>query len=298
MQVQRQFKIPVFTAKKAQFERSRLLISARLRGRRKPLPVHSLIPSKLQYAMMTDALRKAVVHHLPRDISENLGPCQPQLPVDARTVDKPWEKELKFGRWLAVAPGAAHETKRAPTELFMSILVDVKARQKNDSPLGLVFLGDENDRKIALGIYDKISWSGPVLNLAGKLSLWETSLALRDCDMLLSNDSALAHIAEAVNTPVTVLFGPTIEGFGFGPRLPNSRAFSVLLGCRPCSKHGKVPCRYNDKLCFATISPLDVATRILTVLGESGVGSGTSNGPTLKASRLGRPEILPQSRDT
>jgi ADP-heptose:LPS heptosyltransferase len=293
MQVNRQFKVPVFSSGKAQFERSRLLIAARLRGRRKPLPVQALVPSKLQYVTMVDALRKAIHHHLPREVSENPGPCNPRLPVLERTVDKPWEKELKFGRWLAVAPGAAHETKRAPTELFMSILVEIKTRQKSDEPLGLVFLGDENDRKIALGICDKLSWSGPVLNLAGKLTLWETSLALRDCQMLLSNDSALAHIAEAVDTPVTVLFGPTIEGFGFGPRLASSRAFSVLLGCRPCSKHGKIPCRYNDKLCFATISHLDVATRILTFLGENGPTGGE-----FKASRLGRPEILPQSRET
>ena len=99
----------------------------------------------------------------------------------------------------------------------------------------------------------------PVLNLAGKLTLWESSLAIKESAIILSNDSSLCHIGEAVGTRSAVLFGPTVESFGFAPRHPESQAFSAPLGCRPCSKHGKAECRYGDKLCFSLIPAAEVA---------------------------------------
>jgi ADP-heptose:LPS heptosyltransferase len=127
----------------------------------------------------------------------------------------------------------------------------------------LVFFGDDQDRQAALKLADSLNWSGPVLNLAGRLSLWETAVALRETSSLLSNDSSLGHIAEAVDTPTGILFGPTIESFGFAPRMRQSRAFSTLLGCRPCSKHGKITCRYGDKLCFTSLRAEDVAGHLV-----------------------------------
>jgi ADP-heptose:LPS heptosyltransferase len=123
----------------------------------------------------------------------------------------------------------------------------------------LLFLGDESDRKVALELGDLISWPHATLNLAGKLSLWESALALKEADVLLSNDSSLAHISEAVDTPAAVLFGPTIEAFGFSPRMRTSKAFSTTIGCRPCSKHGKTPCRYSDQACFTGLDSKSIA---------------------------------------
>jgi len=107
------------------------------------------------------------------------------------------------------------------------------------------------------------------MNMAGKLELWETALALKQCTVLFSNDSSLGHMAEAVGTPTAVLFGPTIESFGFAPRMPQSRAFSANLGCRPCSKHGKVKCRYGDKLCFAMIGHSRIASFLAATIEAS-----------------------------
>jgi heptosyltransferase-2 len=44
---------------------------------------------------------------------------------------------------------------------------------------------------------------------AGSLSLDETAALLKRCDLLISNDSGIAHLAAAVDTPLLVLFGPT-----------------------------------------------------------------------------------------
>jgi ADP-heptose:LPS heptosyltransferase len=263
--------VAYFSADKAQLARSRLIVAARVRGRRRPLPDEVRGVPKHQFEMMCDALRRGLKHHLPVEMRDGIDAAvRPRLPVPD-SFESPWRKELRFGAWLGVAPGAAHPTKQAPCESMLEVLERVKkqsadAGNRMPSPLGLAFFGDNHDRQIALKIQDRIGWQGPVLNLAGRLSLWETAVALSETSCLLSNDSSLGHIAEAVDTPTAILFGPTVEAFGFAPRMRQSRAFSTPIGCRPCSKHGKVPCRYDDKLCFSGINLEDVATHLVSLL--------------------------------
>lgn len=272
------FGIPYFGAHKSQLARSRMILEARMRGRRKPLPQASLCVPRLQYQTMVDTLRRALRDHLPLEhqIGLETESYHPRLPIPDQ-FDPPWRKELRFGAWLGVAPGAAHPTKEAPLDILAEILLAVRQRlqamsevdQALNYPLGLVFFGDQKDREKARLLLDRLQWTGPVLNLAGRLSLWESAVALHETNALLSNDSSLSHIAEAVDTPTAVLFGPTIEAFGFKPRLHQSRAFSSLLGCRPCSKHGKLPCRYGDKLCFTTLNTNVIANHLSHLLTVS-----------------------------
>ena len=124
----------------------------------------------------------------------------------------------------------------------------------------------EIDQKTAEILIDRLDWQGLVLNLCGKLSLWESAMAVESTACVLTSDSSMSHIGEALNVPACVLFGPTVEGFGFSPHLPDSRAFSVGIGCRPCSLHGKKPCRYQDRLCFDQISEQSVAEHMITLI--------------------------------
>jgi len=278
-------RVPYFVADKAQLARNRLLFEARVRGRRRPLPERAQLAATFQFNMMADTLRKALRFQLPLELRNGLDNlnCRPRLPIPTG-FDPPWRKELRFGSWLAVAPGAAHATKQAPLESLIGVLDTVRSRARlsdgmKASPLGLIFLGDNKDRQFARQILDGLAWDGPVLNLAGKLSLWESAVALSEARCLLSNDSSLSHIAEAVDTPAAVLFGPTVEAFGFAPRMPGSRAFSSPIGCRPCSKHGKVSCRFGDKLCFASLPLAPVAEhllRLLAVKPNAAVNTGTA----------------------
>ncbi len=263
----RQFGKPFFTSSKAQWFRSTLIAEARLFGRARKLPVKALTASNPQYRMMLAALEEGLRDQLPAeliDLPQDHG-ARPYLPTAHDSGQRPWQKELRLGRWLAIAPGASHETKRAPLDVFSAMTVRVRQLlqdQQDQVTFGILIVGDHNDRQFGVKLLDSIGWQGPSLNLAGMISLWETALALRDAQILLSNDSGLGHIAEAVNTPAAVLFGPTVEGFGFSPHLKESLAVSANLGCRPCSKHGKAECRFNDRLCFLNI-PQDLGANHL-----------------------------------
>ncbi len=271
--LKREHKIPSYVCYKRSIDRGTMTISSRLRGRRRALPDSYVASAHHQYLIMTDALKQALQVHLPVEMLDGLDKIQayPLLPTMHDSGQKPWQKELKFGRWLAVATGAAHEAKKAPISFLRDIL-ELLSRHLRQDPdmreqsIGLLFVGNDKDRESALGILDSIDWLGPVLNLAGKLSLWETALALKDTDALLCNDSGLLHVAEAVGTPVAALFGPTVEAFGFSPWRTESKAFSSLLGCRPCSKHGQLDCRFGDKLCFGLIQPPPIVDHLKTLM--------------------------------
>jgi ADP-heptose:LPS heptosyltransferase len=264
---------PIFTSSKAQVFRSTLVAEARLFGRSRSLSAKAFKAPEPQFKLMLNALERGLREQLPSEMIDVLNSHQarPFLPTEHDTGQRPWQKELRLGRWLAVAPGASHETKRAPLELFAEIAKIVRSelgdlQGKSSFPFGILIVGDESDRQFGLSLLDALAWQGPSLNLAGRLSLWETALALKEAQILLSNDSGLGHISEAVETPTAVLFGPTVEGFGFSPQLKDSLAFSVNLGCRPCSKHGKSECRFNDKLCFTTIQKKEVAAHVAAAI--------------------------------
>jgi ADP-heptose:LPS heptosyltransferase len=254
-------KVPVVSARKQTLRRLLLVLSARLRGRFLPLKSAQITAQDLQFEMM----RKAVEKGLSRggvSLVDHANQSCPRLIRNRFSMnDEPWARELSFGSWIAVAPGASYETKRAPTEILSQIFKNMSHDSGIDA-FGIVLLGGSDDRAAAVELMDTTVWKGPVMNLAGKLTLAQTTAVLTAVRGLVCNDSGLAHIAEAVGTPVVVLFGPTIESFGFSPRDPRSRAFSSNLGCRPCSKHGQSSCRYGDKLCFLAIDTQLVTERV------------------------------------
>lgn len=253
--------VPVFTWNKEAFRRTSLIMRSRLLGRSHRLSSKLLKPRRRQYEMMLEAVRNGLEKQLPVELRDGIyEDAKPWLPTKHDTGELPWQKELRFGTWLAIAPGAKHETKRAPISIFQDTLARLLVKLENEKAgIGLVFLGDEGDRKLSTDLIDQLRWPYATLNLAGKLTLWETTLALAQTRILICNDSALAHIAEACQTPVAALFGPTIESFGFAPHLSESRAFSLSIGCRPCSKHGSTPCRYHDHACFTGLNTEEIA---------------------------------------
>ena len=263
--------VRVVSAKKFRLTRWSMIFSGRVIGRLLPLRTSLQQAAKMQYESVLDTLRAGLKSlGLPQSQWEGLNGT-PSLKHLAGTEESPWRKELSFDHWLAVAPGAAHETKRCPEDVMLEILQMFLHKQKSGECPGLVFVGNEEDRKFAVKLLDSMDWPGRVLNLAGRLSLEATADALSLAKVLLTNDSGLAHAAEAVGTPVAALFGPTVEGFGFPPWRPESRVFSSPIGCRPCSRHGASPCRFGDKLCFRTISTFKVS-RFLAECFLSGGG--------------------------
>lgn len=158
---------------------------------------------------------------------------------------------------IAVAPGARHDTKRWPGERFAELVSSLVSRGEQ-----IALVGGAGDRETCRAIAGDIEG---IVDCCGELSPIETAAVLAGCALLVTNDSAPLHIAEAVGTPVVALFGPTVGQFGYAPRLPASVLVERTLACRPCSRNGARPCPLGTRECLAEIP----ATRVLDAVSET-----------------------------
>jgi heptosyltransferase-2 len=177
------------------------------------------------------------------------------------------EEGYERDKTIALAPGARWNTKRWPLENFIDV-----AKALDADGFRILLIGGPGEEAICSELAAR---SGVMpLDFSGKLSLSESAALLSLCALLITNDSAPLHMAEAVGTPVVALFGPTVREFGYYPLLPESVAIDIEMSCRPCSRNGARPCPLGTKACLVAIEPGSVieATRSALERRES-VGS-------------------------
>lgn len=149
---------------------------------------------------------------------------------------------------IALAPGAAHATKRWPREYFTETIRDICSFY----PGKIVLLGSASEREEL----QALALNSEVLNLAGKLSLLESASVLKRARLLVTNDSGLMHMASAVATPSIALFGSTVKEFGFFPYRSKSVVLEDnTLNCRPCSHIGRADCPKGHFKCMRNLTP-------------------------------------------
>jgi heptosyltransferase-2 len=107
---------------------------------------------------------------------------------------------------IGVLPGSANNpSKRWPVKNWRILIEQLST--KSDK-IKIKILGTRDDLKLAKEICDNFD-SEKVINLCGKTNLCELAIELASCSKVIGNDSGGLHLANAVGTPVTVLFGPT-----------------------------------------------------------------------------------------
>lgn len=149
---------------------------------------------------------------------------------------------------IGIAPGAKHNTKKWGAKRFAEA-----ANRLGAFPNSMVvILGDKSDSAAAEDVSRHITV--PCRNLAGWTSLKELIAVISRLSFLLTNDSGILHMAEALNIPLVALFGPTVRAYGFAPYKPTSRVAEVAhLSCRPCTLHGDVTCPLKHHKCMEDI---------------------------------------------
>lgn len=158
---------------------------------------------------------------------------------------------------LGLAPGAQWGTKRWPDNKFNDL---VKSFLETSFGRVRIFIGPREESWFAdspLAALGQFEPTGRVEIVRGS-TLLEVAASLAECRRLVTNDSGLLHLAEAVGTPVTALFGPTVREFGYFPQLRTSRVLETDLDCRPCSRNGKKACHRGDLACLDRIAVDDV----------------------------------------
>jgi heptosyltransferase II len=160
--------------------------------------------------------------------------------------------------WLAVAPGAAWATKRWSMDHFATTLNAI-------SKAKVLLVGSAQERALCEELQMKLTVKATMA--AGATPDGRHLLALlSQCSAFLGHDSGPMHLAEALKIPCTVLFGPTVQGFGFYPQGAGHQVFERDLNCRPCSVHGSEACPLGHHHCMQWIDPAEVARHLNLVL--------------------------------
>ena len=207
---------------------------------------------------------KRNVYRDPRPVAERYFSAARALDVqpDGRPPDLFWDPtaERRVLEWfqqagipdivrpVAIAPGAAHATKRWPLEHWEDLTRRLVAQGchvtvvggSDDAPLGSVLARTAPDR---------------VHNAAGQFQLQETGALLQRSSAVVSGDTGVMHMATAVGAPVVALFGPTVQPFGFFPYTKRASVLELPLGCRPCTSKGGPRCPLGHHRCLRDVTP-------------------------------------------
>lgn len=160
---------------------------------------------------------------------------------------------LPKGQIIGIHPGSVWPTKRWLPEGFAFIL-----RRALDNGINAVLLAGPGEEETAKKVRALAGLSGEeenFLDLSGKTSLLSLSALLGMLSVYVTNDSGPMHLAWAQGTPVTALFGPTVQALGFAPRGEKSSVLEVNLPCRPCGLHGHKACPKGHFDCMKRIDP-------------------------------------------
>jgi heptosyltransferase-2 len=153
-------------------------------------------------------------------------------------------------RPLAVlAHGSEWETKKWTVEGFSALARRLSMERGMD--VALAADERESERGSAIARASEV----PVMDLTGKTTLSQLKALIADAALVVSGDSAPAHIAAAFRRPQVTLFGPTASGHGFAPVHEAARIAEVEgLYCRPCGMHGARRCPEGHFRCMRELT--------------------------------------------
>ncbi|MEO8209109.1 MAG: glycosyltransferase family 9 protein [bacterium] len=162
---------------------------------------------------------------------------------------------------VSIAPGSVWFTKRFPKEKFIKLCDSLESTGVK------IFLIGGNDDQYLSGYILKNSLNKNIINVTGNLSILESAELIRRSSLLITNDSAPLHIANAFETNVIAIFGATIPAFGFYPFGRNDIVFETNgLSCRPCSIHGGNECPIGTFVCMMNIKEEKISERAIKML--------------------------------
>ena len=172
-----------------------------------------------------------------------------------------------YEKVIGFCPSAKHATKRWPEERF----IEAGIRLVRELKAKIILFGGKSDTvlctTIANGI-NKKSEGECVIEYSDQFSLLETAAAMQFCDVIVTNDSGLMHIAAAMKKKLVAIFGSTVREFGFFPvGTENIVIERKGLYCRPCSHIGRSNCPEGHFRCMNEIQVDDVIGSIKAIDG-------------------------------
>jgi ADP-heptose:LPS heptosyltransferase len=181
-----------------------------------------------------------------------------------------WKGDTEDGfspprRYFLLQPGAVWEYKKWPERNYSS-LIDSLVELYPEHFFILVGSADEKDVCSRVREMTDKNARERVLNFAGKTAINELVELVSGSEMVIANDSGVAHIAGAAGVRTVVFFGPSSpERFmPLSERQKRVKVFHHKLSCNPCDQD---ECREGPHTyCLGRINPREVVEYIRSAL--------------------------------
>ncbi|MBU7583984.1 MAG: glycosyltransferase family 9 protein [Nostoc sp. TH1S01] len=164
---------------------------------------------------------------------------------------------------LGLCPGATYTKKLYPIEQYKAIFESV-----NDETFTIILFGSKSERNLCEQIQQEIQNCKnviKVLNLAGDSTIRQLIEGLRNCDVVLSADSASLHLSVSLRKPVVGIMGGGHYGrfYPWGdPRI--HRVVNKPMDCYWCNWR----CRFPSVRCIEEIDPTQIAFELQSLIKE------------------------------
>ncbi len=163
----------------------------------------TFLPLFLRHQWRTPIGTTKCEEHMLQKHLRRLKTVYPQAQLFSRkqaVVPKP--VALPFDDFIVIAPGAADTAKRWPIENFRDLIVRLSKEGAK-----IILVGDDRD---ALSLQPILDLALPgVVSMAGKTDLRELCFVLSRSKFLIAHDSGIMHLANYMEVPHVVLWGPT-----------------------------------------------------------------------------------------
>ncbi len=201
-------------------------------------------------------------------------PAQPAgllmaLTDDDRRVADAWLQARALGqrRLIGLHPGSAmfknHINKRWPAAEFAALA----ARCVDELDADLLVFGEPAEQQLKDGIVQRAARPARV-HAVDNTTLRQSAALIKHCTVMVTNDSALMHVAAAMHTPVVALFAYT-NPRGLYPWQVPHRIVRHDLPCSPCFYYSPKPagCRVRlDYACIRHITVREVFAAVVDLL--------------------------------
>ena len=218
-------------------------------------PFLSIIPKDIKHMAKRHLYKIPYSASLKKELERNLLYTGPQDEEYIRNIFRE-NKIREEDKIIVVSAGAKSHLKRWAKEKFAE-LIPLLIKEFGTK---IVLVGDSQDAPINKYITGHLSY--PVLDLSGKTTILQLAALLKKTSLVITNDSAVAHIASYLNIPVAVIFGPTDDS-KYGPWSDNCAVVRKQIFCSPCQK---AQCRLGTLECLSLVKAEDVLRQARNLL--------------------------------
>lgn len=177
----------------------------------------------------------------------------------------------KDHRLVIMAAGARSHTKQWPKVKFAELALRLLEQGNR-----IALVGDSADMQVAG--YIRQACGAGVLDLCGKTSLAQLAAIIDQAGLVITNDSAVLHLASYRNIPVAAIFGPTSD-VKYGPWSDRRAVIKKEIFCRPCEK---AQCRFGTLDCLNMVNVEDVLRQVNILLNSGDKSTGPGGFPGYK----------------